>query len=878
MKIKRKIIKKTILIPFIIYWIFLNSLSAVAASFGGGGGGELGKLSPTNVMNQIMKDLGVNKGEVRNSVQTFNVSRKKKTPPTVSIVFNPANPVPGEKVTATALPIFFMNDPKDLYFTWYLKNKECTRGDSSRLSADAKKRCDLNDSSKIDIEDYKIKAARIRVNNGYDESVANYDSADRRRKGLTSDKDNDAYAAVNGGNDQKGKTAHCYYHDTGTGEEYELKGCEGDGGHLFPRSYSIESNTDQINKDRRTAVCDARCCCGDNLKMGMNLFDSRVTCPSKGGEINCGGNPLSHEKFWHTNPDDPDTAGVGTVDEATIIGLGATSFTWTYAQGDELGVAVEGVSVDPTQYNDSSYKIMWAFSQNRCNLGNIQNDDNASSSDSGNLCGDLGEGSTDMNCTDPNRYTDKTVQDLNECLYDNFVTPSGDTGINGKLDVTLTNDPANPINDANGKAGDEVSFMANVMNVTDPTYLNFDWKVYLSDAINSEDWGTPLLKAKLPDSTQTSGLGINTFKFNMNFPEDTLDNNKYLKVKVTVTNTQSEKSASRGNSDVIIPILSSSEKINVYPAKTELIDGKVKLSFDATEKCLGKDNLPTTICNVLKDEIIGVKIENMDDMTDFSWKLDGKLIGSFSSSAEETLSSIFFPVLKDPSTQFTVSLDALNKKNGERVSLERVFRVVEPEIKIISADENIARGKKLGDFVDLDGNYWPDYSQTEFEAAIGDRPIKLTTSSDAKNIPGFSSDWYVDNTLVTNGNYPLDNEGILTLSPKEINQFYDVAIAASYVPDLNVKKALNEYWGIGYNEFYEKQFGATIRIKMVDNMTDAAQIDSLRPTPKRILAAAASGLPSYLAFLLRITLSIALILFILSLVFSLAPKLNENED
>lgn len=72
------------------------------------------------------------------------------------------------------------------------------------------------------------------------------------------------------------------------------------------------------------------------------------------------------EQFWRTDPADPDTAENGNKDEANITGLGRDTFTWNYVAGDKVGVVIEGTSMLPTKYSDSSNAIMWAFSKNKC--------------------------------------------------------------------------------------------------------------------------------------------------------------------------------------------------------------------------------------------------------------------------------------------------------------------------------------------------------------------------------------------------------------------------------------------------------------------------------------------------------------------------------
>ena len=54
------------------------------------------------------------------SKDALKTAERKVTAPRVEISFDSTNPAVGEKVTAHALPEFFKNDTKNLYYTWYL--------------------------------------------------------------------------------------------------------------------------------------------------------------------------------------------------------------------------------------------------------------------------------------------------------------------------------------------------------------------------------------------------------------------------------------------------------------------------------------------------------------------------------------------------------------------------------------------------------------------------------------------------------------------------------------------------------------------------------------------------------------------------------------
>jgi hypothetical protein len=169
-----------------------------------------------------------------------------------------------------------------------------------------------NQKDNNDIELFKEQAMRIIANDGFDWEKEAYNS----------DTDNDGYKASLGGEDEAGvgKDVHCFFHDMEKGREYEFRECK----HLFPNA--------------------------PGAKTGDGVFNR------------------SEERFWHTNPNDPDTGDYGRNDEATIAGLGQNIFSWTYKEGDQVGVVVEGVSFEPTSYRDASYKVMWALPKNKCDL------------------------------------------------------------------------------------------------------------------------------------------------------------------------------------------------------------------------------------------------------------------------------------------------------------------------------------------------------------------------------------------------------------------------------------------------------------------------------------------------------------------------------
>jgi hypothetical protein len=920
--------------------------------------------NPMGLVDTVFSELGVDKEEVQNAMKTVSVSRRKVNPPTVSLTFDPTDPIPGEKVTVTAMPTYFMNTTKNLYFTWYIKSKQCE--DSANRA-----KCDLDTDGDVDIEDYKIKAARLLANNDFvwqpEDTVYSQDNH--------KDSNTDGYVSVFGGDDQREKSEHCFVHDVASGDNYEMETCK----HLFPNAPGNETGDGEFGREE--------------------------------------------EKFWHTDPNNKDTASTGNTDEANVAGLGENTVSFTYAAGDKIGVAVEGVAVQPTQEEDSSYMTMWALTKNKCdpthdedNAGypkttgptatpyanmngdvatanytttrtvttvqeivpDTQVNDNATirtktttrtvitridpldpstiipvsdttaytstcPASTTELGGSISEDGHTYTCTGSDVYqqgltiTDMDSDDLNACLESNLITPAEGGGTTEKLDVSLSYLPENPINDSSdesgeNKNGDEVTFTATVANPNNSAYLNYTWEIYAGDDVSDPDSWKVLPASTLNltgiDASQTSGLGITTFKFKLNFKDADFTSvtttgklPKYLKVKVTAKETLAEGSGEReGHTDITMPISSSEERIRVYTAKINVdninfpAERADQAGLDAQERCLFTDpetgtKTPSAVCEVAKDEIVGVGINNGSESnptyTEFLWTIDGATqvcpdenfslcLSSDGKSTERT----YFPILKEPGDSYTVGLSALNKETGERIDLTRVFQVSTPEVKIVptekdAAENYICRGLLLGKYQDFNtGQFsYEDRSNTNFQARIGNN-LELTPvfsgtvgTLDFQDVAGSPSNcpyqWTVDGVTINADNateygFSIDtkNYGKLTLPPKASGEKYVISLSTVFTPTNGAKQMLSKYWNITYNEFYERRLNHEIEIEMLD--TDA-EISQKTNSPRKILATVSSGLPGYTAFLFRMVLSGMAIILALKIIFFILPKTKFDE-
>lgn len=908
------------------------SISSVAS-----GGADAATLS---AIDAAFSKFGVDEEELKYTVKTANVMRRKKQQPQVEISFTPSNPTTAQKITAVATPTGFFNDTKDLYFTWYLKPEGCPDDKDTNPSEETKNKCDFDGNGDIEINDYKVRAARILAGNDFEWEKADYGSGSSGK----------SYSAIYGGDNQAGKSNHCFVHDIDSGDEYEIA-CDKPGNlnhHLFPES------------------------------------------PDNDFHIGDGSFSLEEEEFFHTDPNDPDTADTGNGDEANIAGLGMNSFSWIYQKGDEVGVAIEGISVESTQESDSSFKIMWALTNNECDLGDVSTDypkvdtdieiEREISLGVGVTCPagspHAGESTTtqqvttvhtetlisrvadtatirtteiqtkivDANCNDEyeeasvevydettcpngpaydNNYAiqpnclgkscydddgnggfDKTITlslddlsltriensyDINKCLYENFVDPVEGGGAKTKMEISLSYSPEFPMNDPGTAAaynkkgdGDQLSIQSSVINADNSGYLKYTWQLFENDNPNPDSWGDPIIKSRLPESLNLSGIGLDLIKLRLNVP----GLKKYLKAKVTVSESNSEGSGPKtrtGNASVVIPVSKISQRIKAYSTTITGTPENPVFSLGATERCITKDGnniTPDAICYVAKNEIVGLKLDT--GYTDALWMVNNTPITPVNTGGiggGSNAGAAFFPVLEDNGYHYTVELIATDS-NGEKVDLTKAFEVADPEVAITSADESVMKPDLLGHYVDLDGKYWPDYSQKNF-FAITDSSIKLQPNFYGITITPDQYSWLVDGFIINKANadsfgYSIDETGVLTLPSKNLGGRYDIALALAYTQDNNTKKVLSKYWNVPYNEFYEKKVGTSIEINFVGSISDVrgAGKDDL---PKKILASLYSATPAYIVFLLRIVLTSFAMLIFSKIILSFFPNVQKNE-
>ncbi len=875
--------------------------------------------------NQVAQDLeqryNINKEEVQNAGQNFNVSDNKKTAPEVTLFFSPTDPKEGEKIIAKAFPTLFSNPSDQLYYTWYLKRKDCNLGSASGKPA----YCNADGSGGITVNDWKVTAARILATDGADKAGFNY----------ATDTDADGYKAEFGGSTQTNTTDDwCYVLDRNNGEMYELTASSSSETFACGAGYTpaCVSGTDTVDAGTINSTFDPLLPTSDPTFTTSTEYEvvGRPSC--NGSTASCGGNTTTRcvnlaianskfnqtqydtltyglssctagstsqkcvhlfprtsasgsqfgapdgifdgpdEFFWGTNSNDPDTADNGNKDEANVIGLGQESFSWNYQSGDEIGVVVEGTSIIPTKHADSSNAIMWAFTKNDCPVINKGSYNSTIRGYSVNIL-----------------TTTMSEADFNACFESNLVDPlQGGQGKSKKLDVSVSASPENPTNDQTAeKTGDAVSATASVTNSSrSPSELSYSWKVLISD--NAVGGFTDITAALVSGGmlASSSGNGLDSIVVALNMDSSFLTpyglsgvDPLYLKMEPTIKENFSSGVERVGKSDVVVRVSNTTKKIVAYSTTAALntVTGKYRVSAaspicnvfypNPTTVSQTMENLNKAACRVVNDEVVGVEV-NPSGLSDFSWTLNGVPLPCTSDVSPDAACAAgnraFFAVAGEKGETYTLQVKATSTLTGKSVTLARTFQVVEPELMLEVTDPTVIWPKFIGDYTALDGNVFADYSSTVFEKYSAD-PIKLK----AVFLPSFVSslstrNWTIDGVSVTeSAPFEIDYAPATLKTPGDV---YNTSISATLLQNNDKRFALRDIWGIDGLASAETVIEKTIQVSVIDTETLATS------TPKKFFAAVSSYLPASVLFSFKLMATMAVLLFTVGFVFSLVPE------
>lgn len=861
--------------------------------------------SPTapTIASQMESRYNLNLGSIQNMAQEFNVSSSKKTAPEVSLFFSPSDPKVGAKLTARAFPMYFSNAQESLYYTWYIKRKDCGVSD-----------CDYNGDGRYNSEDWRIEAARIIVQNGYENDRTSY----------ASDSDSDGYQSRFGGDNKIDKPDYCYVYDPGSGALYELAS---GGAGSSSTSFGCPAGTspvcmygeDSINSSPSslsggdgviTAFTEtaANCSVGGCSVVGTpTCSGSTVSCSSGvpccvadasatvctqplavcSSTVATSGNPIGNgcrhvfaqptsgttgdgsfgrteEQFWGTDPNDPSTANNSRKDEANVAGLGATEFTWNYLAGDQIGVAVEGTAMMPTKHDNASYMTMWAFPKNRCYPAAVG----------------AGTGSYVQKVKGYDVTFPTTNLNLNDCVEKNLVDPT-EGGQATNLSIQVAANPENPVNDeTSDKNGDSITANAIVDNSSKGQEdILYEWAVELDTSprfASPTDITSNLSSRGLIGNTK--GTGLNSLSIKMDLPATVLGAISggigYLRIKVKAEESFDGGGSRRGRSDIIMKFSSTGKRISAYSAKAAVVGSKTKVALDNV--ICNSSALERTACRVIKNEIIGLRIDPMG-LDNFVWTVNGKPLVCTNEKMSPDCTDgsqnhvAFIPISGNIGDVYQVSVTANDIASGKTITLSRAFHIVDPFIKIVSMDTNTVWSKLLGFYKDVLGTaaancpngLCPDYSDSAMQA-FSESTAKLKAEyvpSFIGSHPGLVKEWRVDGEVVAE----TGTDEILFPMDKLTGQAYAVSVNAVLTQSDQLRRALYEIWQISPLESTEVRFGGAVQIDMQEAILAQGE-------KNQYYALISKYVPETVLFSLRMLMTGALLLFAVGFLGALVPN------
>lgn len=904
--------KKALAVTLVTTQLFLVTTAPAFALFGG-----FSIPSASSIATDLEKRYHLDLENVQDQGELFNVATNKQPSPEVSLYFSPTDPRAGEKITARAFPVYFSSKEESLYYTWYIKRAGCDLDDSP--SAANRRLCDLNNDNRVTVEDWKIEATRNIVQNGYDSSQTDYGS----------DTDDDGYNARFGGDNKTNTPNHCYYHDNESGKNYEIaesgnttfscpsgqtpvcmvavQGVEPSTINGSTAGNSSDSEAFTVSDTGTCAVSGLPTCSSTGTASCATGTPRCVSNPTTDSDLSCGSalstcdtttaagaNPYcrhlfpnatgdtsgdgsfgrDEERFWRTDPNDPDTADNGNKDEANVVGFGRSSLTWNYIAGDKVGVAVEGASMIATKHDDSSVMIMWAFPKQDCPISEAK-----------------GTGSYTTQIKNYSVQIETADIDLNDCLERNLIDPT-EGGQATNLDVSVSASQSELVNDESGDgSGDTAIISATTSNGKQSQQSSlYEWNVEISNNIQFSSAVGPtanitkdLQSAELLGTTK--GNALDTIKLKLDIPRNRsiggrtlasylVNDIGYLRFSARVSENFESGIVRKGRSDVIVKLVSTGRKIVATRVTPTLVGDKMLVTDDRNGVICNDDVFDRNLCRVIKNEIIGLRVD-ATDLSNFQWTVNGSPLTCSQSqvspdcSDNEQKEVNFLPVTGNPGDTYTVNLVANDVTSGKTVTLNRSFRVVEPGIDIVSVDETVWP-KFLGQYRDITGKATScidglcnDYSKDVLQTTAG-----TTANVEAKFIPSFlgasaEREWYINGELISETDLNKTSFDVGNV----VGSVLELKLEAKVVQSDEIRRALYDIWNISPLDSPEIVFSKTSRVEVL-----ATDVLAKNTGPAKYFAAIVSYVPASLIFAFRILVSGALILFAVAFLMGALPE------
>ncbi|PID52518.1 MAG: hypothetical protein CR972_01560 [Candidatus Moraniibacteriota bacterium] len=305
--------------------------------------------------------------------------------------------------------------------------------------------------------------------------------------------------------------------------------------------------------------------------------------------------------------------------------------------------------------------------------------------------------------------------------------------------------------------------------------------------------------------------------------------------------------------------------LKVY--KTQIVNGKYKTT---TEEICDED-IDKMVCRVMNNEVVAISTkeiteENVDDpelgesiVGQVSWSVNGEayscdeLVSEQDCRDDRNTSRVLIP-FKGRDGDFVsvvANMSNMSQNTNQKQEVMRMFRVTKPSVVITPQNDDIKR-KVLGTYTTLRGKKYTDESETNFEIAENSTATLSAVlypeflNSDEYNI---SYEWYINGTLY-------DTQKTIQYAPSADSH---ISVKAIFSQDNETRRALRDVFGLLESQTIPESFTQTIQLDVIKDYTkEESEAD--------VIATVSHNAPIYIIFLLKMTLAIAVMLLIPSLI------------
>jgi hypothetical protein len=651
-----------------------------------------------------------------------------------------------------------------------------------------------------------------------------------------------------------GEISRCYKHNFGIdnpdNDDYSDEVTEKSGKdliieceHKFPRAPKGDKFSNPLDPEGPDLEC------ADDFEVGDGEFD------------------MEEEKCWRLDPYNADTDGDGFLDEADLAGLGQSQLTWTYQEGDKVGLIVEGTAIIPinesntitgddiTNQTIDLENGSFSGSSETDTEGNDENNDTNSETDfSGRIAFETTENvvAQDVN-SQPNPYYKIAWGGLDTCdreivegeLKEDLMDDDGCDGeddygynyiatkkvaeeIKNVLETELKFKPETPqANLEEPEYSDYINVTADFLHEDiNNNFVYYKWDVYFcsENEVMEEkciESGEHLTKncgennnlenctnENLKSDSITEGLGVQEIKFkgSEDFYKAKLGEDKNYFVIVLETK-ETKNSNERYFAIVNIPIIKNDLGISFYQIN---FNGEPEEITISDEICVSENGSGyQEICPIYTGQILLVSESDNQDPTAF-WELnDSKIKNPLQNPFLSEVSSkgnfyLYFPVVDSGKSLGKVSLKALNDNEEEVVSS-----------RMVSSEKLMIKGIKP-----INENIRPQIFETREGEVVDSENVLLGEKDSVINLKVELIPNYLENNLENNNieikwylnNQEIDEEFLNENEDYEINfssekQEISLNLIGEEGDNFNLKAEIIKFFTDNEKSFLKEHWG-----------------------------------------------------------------------